>query len=272
MTERKQLMKTTILPHILRGLLLLSLAPTLVSAQAFVELVNGQQVPVDRILSRPDGTLAVFREGQSTDIPRDQYVRAVGVKPERMDEATRLVSEGKGSEAVSILNEIFRSSSYQTWDVSAGLLLIRVHIDGNNVVSAQQSLEQLKRRYGERTFTLFSDLQAKEWAIRIAGGQISGLEEELSGVIKDSSNRALVGRALVSRGDLKLARTQLRPAVLDYLRAAYFYRGQENIHAPALLKAGQVFTQLGETANARKFLAELRNLYPDSAYAARADQ
>ncbi|MCC5845726.1 MAG: tetratricopeptide repeat protein [Verrucomicrobia bacterium] len=265
-------MKTQLLSNLFRGLLLMSLVPSLAHARAFVELVDGQRVPVDRILSRPDGTLAVFRDGQSTDIARDQYIRAVGVQPERMEEATRLVDQGEGAQAVSILNEIFRASSYQTWDVSAGLLLIRVHLADNNVVSARQTLDQLKRRYGDRTFSLFPDLQAKDWSIRIAGGQISGLEDELTDVIRDSDNRALVGRALIARGDLKLARTQLRPAVLDYLRAAHFYRGQEDVHAQALLKAGQVFTQLGETANARRFLTELRTRYPDSTYAARAPQ
>ncbi len=265
-------MKKQILSHVLRGLLLASLAPGLAHAQAFVELVNGQQVPVDRILSRPDGTLAVFRDGQSTDIARDQYIRAVGVKPERMDEASRLVDQGNGEQALSILNDIFRSSAYQTWDVSAGLLLINVHLGANNVASARQTIDQLKRRYGDRTFTLFPDLQAKDWSVRISAGQISGLEDELTGVIRDSANRELVGRALIARGELKLARTQLRPAVLDFLRAAHFFRGNESIHAQALLKAGQVFTQLGETANARRFLSELRERYPDSSYAARAAQ
>lgn len=265
-------MKQTIRSLIFRGLLFLSLLPALASAQAFVELVNGQRVPVDRILARPDGTLAVFRDGQSTDINRDQYIRAVGVQPEKFEEAVRLVNEGKGEQATSILNEIFRSSAYQTWDVSAGLLLIQVNLDANSVVSAQQTLEQLKRRYGDRTFSLFPDLQAREWSIRIAGGQISGLEEELTGVIKASDNRQLVGGALLARGDLKQARTQLRPAILDYLRAAHFYRGQEEIHAQALLKAGQVFTQLGETANARKFFTELRSSFPNSSYAARVPQ
>lgn len=265
-------MKTTMLPHIVRGLLLLSLVPFLAHAQAFVELVNGQQVPVDRILSRPDGTLAVFRDGQSTDIARDQYIRAVGVQPERFDEATRLVNEGRRAEALPILNEIFRASSYQTWDVSAGLLLITVHLEEENVSAAQQTLEQLRRRYGDTAYTLFPDLQAKDWSIRIAGGQIADLEAELTAVIRDSENRDLVGHALIARGDLKLARTELRPAVLDFLRAAHFYRGQEDIHAQALLKAGQVFTQLGETANARRFLTELRTRYPESAFAARAPQ
>jgi tetratricopeptide (TPR) repeat protein len=265
-------MKTKLLTHLLKGLLLLSLIPTFVSAQAFVELVNGQRVPVDRILSRPDGTLAVFRDGQSTDIPRDQYVRAVGVRPERLDEATRLVNTGEGQQAISILNDIFRTSAYQSWDVRAGLLLIQVHLADNNAVSARQTLEQLQRRYGDQTFTLFPDLQARDWSIRIAAGQISGLEDELSEVIRESSNRELVGQALIARGDLKLARTQLQPAVLDFMRAAHFFRGNEAVHARALFKAGDVFTQLGETSNARRFFGELRSQFPESPYTARIPQ
>lgn len=265
-------MKTLSLSLFFRGIFLLGFLPSLLSAQAFVELLDGQRVQVDRILSRPDGTLAVFRDGQSTDIAREQYVRAVGVRPERYDEASRLVGQGEGAQAVSILNDIFRASAFQSWDVRAGVLLIRVNLDDRNAVAARQTLDQLQRRYGDKTFELFPNLQAKDWQIRIAAGQISGLEEELTAVIRESSNRELVGHALLARGDLKLARTELRPAVLDFLRAAHFYRGVEEIHARALFQAGDVFTQLGETANARRFSTELQNLFPNSAYAARASR
>ena len=246
--------------------------PLWVQGQAFVELVNGQRVPVERILSRPGGDLVVFREGQPTELSRDQYIRAVGVRPESLDRANALIGGGETEEAIPVLEEVVRQSAFQSWDVVAGISLANLHIDAGNPASAQRVVNQLKQRYGENALELFQQLQQVEWRTRIATRNVSGLEEELTEIIRANENRGKVAVALLTRGDLKHQRAELRPAILDYLRAVYFHRDNENIHAQALFKAGNTFIELGETANGRRYIDQLTQRYPNSEFAARANR
>lgn len=244
-------------------------APVWVSAQAFVELRDGRRMPVERILARPDGTLAVFRDGQPMDIPRDQYIRAVGIRPPQLDRANELIGGGNASEAVPMLQEILRSSAFQSWDVVAGVMLANIHLENDRGIAAQEVVQQLQRRYGDRTNTLFPQVQQIEWRARIASGRVAGLEEELTQIIRDGRDPGRAGAALLTRGDMKRSRAELRPAILDYLRAVYFFRQDENLHAEALFRTGSTFAELGESANARRFFNELRQRHPNSEFTAR---
>ncbi|MCH8510522.1 MAG: tetratricopeptide repeat protein [Kiritimatiellae bacterium] len=245
-------------------------SPLWAQGQPFVELANGQRVPVERILTRPGGDLVVFREGQPTELARDQYIRAVGVRPETLDRANALIGRGDAQEAIPLLEEIVRQSAFQSWDVMAGISLANLQIDAGNPASAQRTVDQLKQRYGENAMELFQQLQQVEWRTRIATRNVSGLEEELTEIVRANEDRGKVAVALLTRGDLKHQRAELRPAILDYLRAVYFHRDNENVHAQALYKAGNTFKELGETANGRKYIDQLKQRYPNSEFAARA--
>ena len=256
-------------PLIATLLLLVGLVPARVSAQAFVELANNQRVPVERILARPDGSLVVFRDGQPTELQREMYIRAVGVRPESLDQANRMLARGDRDGAIPILEQIISSSAFQSWDVVAGISLANAHIEGHNPSGAQRVLNQLKTRYGDRATEIFPQLQQLEWRTRIANRDTQGLEDELNRIIRDNENREKVAAALISRGDLKHQRAELRPAVLDYMRVVLFHRNQAELHAQALYLTGNTFNELGETANGRRFLNQLREQHPNSEYAAR---
>lgn len=251
--------------------LVLALFATGAFAQAFIELPDGRREPVDRILATPDGTLTIFRPGQtqSVQIPREAYVRAIGVRPPEIDQANQLISQGETEQAIQLLNTVFNRSMFQTWDVVAGITLANLRIEGDRPTEARRIVDVINQRYGERTLEIFPQLEQVQWRTRIATGQLDGLEEELTTIIRDGSERDRVGMALMTRGDIKRRRAELRPAILDYLRAVYFYRNNETIHAEALYRAGSAFAELGDTANARKFHNELRERHPNSEPAAR---
>jgi len=254
----------------LRGVLLLCLLPSLVSAQAYVELANGRRVQAERILSRLDGTLTVFLpDGSSNDVPRAQYVRAVGVRPPQLDQAAALIGQGRGADAVTPLTEAIRAAAFQSWDVVASVMLANIHLENNRAIAAQEAVDQMRRRYGERTNELFPQLLQVEWRARIASGRVEGLEDELSVIIREGRDRGRSAVALLTRGDMKHTRTNLRAALLDYMRASYFFRNDESVHAEALFKTGRTFQELGETANARRYFTELRERYPQSEFTAR---
>ena len=246
------------------------LLPAFVSAQAFVELPNNRRIPVERILSRLDGTLTVFTaDGQSSTLTRDQYVRAVGVRPPQLDQANQLIAQGRAADAIAPLNEAIRAAAFQSWDVVAGVTLANLHLENDRAVAAQEVVDSLRRRYGDRTNDLFPQLLQVEWRARIASGRVAGLEEELTQAIRSGRDRNRAAVALLTRGDMKHSRANLREAVLDYLRAAYFFRANEQVHAEALFKAARTFQELGETATARRYFNELREQHPQSEFTAR---
>lgn len=243
--------------------------PAFVSAQAFVELPNNRRVPVERILSRLDGTLTVFTaDGQST-LTRDQYLRAVGVRPPQLDQANQLIGQGRAADAIPLLNEAIRAAAFQSWDVVAGVTLANIHLENDRAIAAQEVVDSLRRRYGDRTNDLFPQLLQVEWRARIASGRVAGLEEELTQTIRSGRDRNRAAVALLTRGDMQHSRANLREAILDYLRAAYFFRANDQVHAEALFKAARTFQELGETATARRYFNELRQQHPQSEFTAR---
>ncbi len=239
-------------------------------AQAYVIMANGQQVPVDRILSRPNGDLVVFRGGQPTDLSVGQYTRAVGVRPAEIDQANALIGQGKSTEAQALLTEVVtKTSPFQSWDVIAGVTLANLMIEANNPDGATRTVETLQRRYGDKAFTDFPALQLVDWKARIAKGRTEGLEDQLGKIILDNSNRPLASVAQLVRGDLKTKRSDLKAALLDYLRTTFFYENESSVQAEALFKVGKTFEALGETANAQRYFGQLKAKFPDSEFAAR---
>jgi len=247
----------------------LAAAPATVFSQAHVIMANGQQIPVDRILSKPNGDLVVFRGGQPTDLNVGQYTRAVGVRPAELDQANVLIAQGKTADAQTLLTDVLAKSSFQSWDVVGGVTLANLQIDANNANGAVRTVETLQRRYGDTAFTLFPALQLVDWKSRIALGRTEGLEARLGAIIQDNSNRPLAAVAQLVRGDLKTKRSELKPALLDYLRTTYFYQNEPTVQSEALYKVGKTFEALGETANAQRYFRQLKEKFPDSEFSAR---
>jgi tetratricopeptide (TPR) repeat protein len=250
---------------------LLLLSATGVNAQLSIELPNGQSVQVQSIDARPDGTLAIIRDGQPMNLNREQYVRAIGARPPQLDEAFILIGQGNAKEAQAKLSGIIgsRSAMFQTWDVVAGVTLANLQIEANDGPGARRTLDTLMQRYGDRATTIFPQLIPLQWRTRIAQGQIAGLEEELNKIILEDKDRLRQAQAQIVRGDLKRKRSDLKAALLDYLRTAHFFSQDDAASAEALFKVGSTFQELGENANARRYFNELKERFPKSEFAAR---
>ncbi|MDA3872969.1 MAG: hypothetical protein PF795_03305 [Kiritimatiellae bacterium] len=235
--------------------------------QAYVVVPGGNQVAVEQIRVRPDGSLVVTINGQPRDISRDQYIRAVGIRPESIDQARALIGQQNGEQAKPILTEIMNSSRYQSWDAMAGEMLANLHLTEENPDQAKQILTTLRERYGSDLEGFFPAIELVDWKTKVATGETAGLEQELTSIIKEDQNRVRKGNAQLVRGDLKVRRKDLQSAVLDYLRTAYFYSDFPDLQAEALYKTAKTFAEIGDTARLRKYSALLKERYPDSRYA-----
>lgn len=238
--------------------------------QPYIIAPNGERVDVERILARPDGSLVVTINGQPRDVTREQYTQAVGQKPEGFDEAVaRAQSEGVEA-AGPTLEEIMRKSAYQSWDLLAGKVLIEASLAEDNTANASRVFSQLSTRYGDTMTRVFPEMQVTQWKLRIANGDTDGLEAALTTVIREEQNRMKRGMAQIARGDLKSRRRDFSAAVLDYLRAVYFYSEIPELHAEALYKTAEAFAKIGDTGRLRTYQQTLKETYPDSRFATMA--
>jgi TolA-binding protein len=249
-------------------LLLLSFAVT-AQEPPYIIPVNGERVSVERILARPNGDLVVTINGQPREITREQYTQAVGAKPDSYDTALQSLQEGNVDAASQTLEQIIRTSAYQSWDVLAGKALIETALEGGNTATASRIYDQLSSRYGDSFFDVFPEMKILQWNLQIAQGQTDGLEAELTSIIRTGENRGMRGMAQIARGDLKRRRREYESAVLDYLRTVYFYSEVPELHAEALYKTAVTFSDIGDTGRMRTYQQTLKETYPESRFAAK---
>jgi len=237
--------------------------------QPFVLLTDGRQIPVQRIVTKPQtGALVVYVEGRPpAELQRNQYVRALGVKPPEIDQAIALIAQEQNERAIKLLQTAMAKSKLQSWDVRSGTVLADLMIEEGNAAGASAVLRTLKKDYGDSLLDTFPELKLVEWKVRIATGSVAGLQEELTGIILDKeSSRSEKAMAQLVRGDLKRRREEFKSAALDYMRTAYFYPEEAEIHAEALYKSADVFAEIGDAVRSRKFANELKERHPNSTF------
>jgi lipopolysaccharide biosynthesis regulator YciM len=253
------------------GLVLLLCAGN-AGAQAFVEVENQgeiRRVDVQRIQAKPNGELVLFREGADPiTVKPGQYRRAVGVKPEEIDQAAQLMAQERNDQAAALLQRAMQESRFQSWDTRAGAMLVDLQLEEGNSAAASATLRQLKQTYGDNLIELFPEVQMVDWKVRIATGSVAGLQEDLTKAIQSAeTSRPQKAMAQLVRGDLKTRREDFESAVLDYLRTAYFYPDVTDVHAEALYKTASTFARLGDAVRANRYQQMLKSTHPDSTFA-----
>ncbi len=237
--------------------------------QLIVYMADGREIPVEKILARPNGDLVATANGQQVPLKREQYVRALGARPGELAQATQLIAAGDVDKAKAMLNSAIRKSAFQTWDAVAAIQLADLYAKEGNGASANRTLNTIKERYGDNAESLFPGLQLVEWKTMVAQGKGAELEPELTKLVVEAPDRATQANAQMIRGDIKAARADFKGALLDYLRTVYFYEQQPAEHEQALFKTGETFQKLGETAHAKKYFDQLKAKYPQSEFIAK---
>lgn len=253
-------------------LVAMALLPVLAWSQAYVINPAGTRVDVENIRVRPGtgGDLVVTIGGQSQDITKAQYLRAVGVKPAEIDQAQVLINQGKKDEATKLLEGVMRTSQYMSWDAFAAQKLAALQLNSGDPLQAKRTMDSLDERYGKNLNTFFPFLEKVQWDVKVVSKDTEGLEDELTAIIvslEGAPDRK--SRALIVRGDLKASRKDYKSAVLDYLRANYFFGENPDIQAEALYKTASMFAKIGDTGRLKKYSTLLKETYPDSEFSTR---
>jgi tetratricopeptide (TPR) repeat protein len=253
----------------MKRLAMVILAGAAVAAQAapYVILKNNEQKVGTQIRARPDGTITlIMGGGQSLQLSKDQYIRAVADKPEKIDAAAAAVAAKKFDEAIPVLKQIMTDLRFLEWDRVAGIQLARAY-EGKGMGAEAVAVYE----------TLVKDYPALEmdpefgWAYRsglLAAKQYARLEPMLKKMIAEGS-RTDAAKALIMRGDIRAEENKMELAIRDYLRMILFYEKERDVMPSGLSRAAGALSKLRDP-RAKEIYQRLAEEYPQSPEAAAA--
>ena len=200
--------------------------------------------------------------GQRT-YPAAQVQEATADRPAAYDQASQLVQAQRYDEALSLLEQIASAYRGLGWDDQANYQAARIHAGRGAYEQAEAGFRKLSPRFRERPEVRIHLAQAQ-----VETGAYAEAEGNLDELIRGAP-RDIAARAQILRGDLKLKRRQLEPAVQDYLRTVVLFEAVREVQPEALFKAGEALEELRD-ARAKDLFATLQREYPATDYAARA--
>ncbi len=251
------------------GLVLLCLGVSVhvVDAQ-YVILPNGQRVDGQAIRSRPSGEITLTLPGGAgtrTFMP-GQYVQAVAPEPPELARAIRGVEAKQYDQAIAMLEDIVRANQHLHWDLVALGEIGKANVAKGDHATAVRAYDRLFQASPDRKKD-----DAFRWGYYqalLGADQHDKLETELN-ELAASGARGDAARAQVMRGDIKLAKGLVEPAVMDYLRTAVLFERETAVVAEATFKAAQGLEQLRDP-RAKDLYRRVAERYPTSPYAAQA--
>lgn len=251
------------------GLVLLGLGVgvPIVDAQ-YVILPNGQRVDGTAIRSRANGEITLTLAGGAgtrTFMP-GQYLQAVAPEPPELARAIRGIEARQYDQAIAMLEEIVRANQHLHWDLVALGEIGKANVAKGDHVAAVRAYDRLFQASPDRKKD-----DAFRWGYYqalLGAGQHDKLETELNELVA-SGARSDAARAQVMRGDIKLAKGMVEPAVMDYLRTAILFERETAVVAEATFKAAEGLAQLRDP-RARDMYRRVTERYPNSPYAAQA--
>ena len=185
--------------------------------------------------------------------------------PPNFDKAVSQVESGNGAAAVAALSKIVDDYRMLNWDRPAGRYLALAHLAAGN---AQKALDVCQKIIAEDKSAAYSgEVAPAYWQALLKLGK----NDQLEGLLKkatSSADRPASAAALVMRGDIIRStangdHAKLRLALRDgYLRVAMMYRDPpcRNERREALLKAAEVFNEIGQASRAETLRREAKSM------------
>ena len=185
--------------------------------------------------------------------------------PPNFDKAVSQVESGNGAAAVAALTKIVDDYRMLVWDKPAGRYLALAHLAAGN---AQKALDVCQKIIAEdKTAAYSGEVAPAYWQALLKLGKT----DQLEGLLKkatSSADRPASAAALVMRGDIIRStangdHAKLRLALRDgYLRVAMMYRDPacRRERHEALLKAAEVFNDIGQASRAETLRREAKSI------------
>ena len=198
---------------------------------AYVVTQSGRQINGSEISATVDGSVVLTTaSGQKMTFRKGQYRRAVADKPRELVQAEKLLEDGKGEQAVALLEKVKAGCRFLAWDQRAISLLGNYYYEEGKFAEAAAEFQALENpdvaTQGKCRDALIQSGQA--------GAVLPALEKDIA-----SGSRAAAARAYLLRGDLKAANGDTEGAARDWLKVATFFRAQKEHAAEAERKLGE---------------------------------
>lgn len=259
-------MRVSVMKKIVALAALATLGWTAGASAATVILPNGNRIDGTEVRAMRNGDVVLSTPSGQRTFARGTYAKAIADKPASFDQARGLAGQGRHDEAIALLETIANEYRYLDWDNNALVAIAQIEAGRNNHAKAVETYERLVSQSPE----LVEDSNV-QWAYRDAllkAGSFSKLEPSLDQAIK-SGSRSDAARAQVMRGDIRMAKGEVEPAAMDYLRSAILFESEKAVQPEALLKAGQALDKLRDP-RAKDMYRRLVENYPQSPQAQEA--
>ena len=227
-------------------------------------LSSGKRIEGSGVRVNASGAYVIKTRAGDRAYPAHQVKEAVADKPGDYEKVMRLVNAKKYRQAIPMLEAIARQYRKVGWDDQANKVLGQIYLEQNNGAKAYDAFQKISTRFLARP-----DVKLLYWKVLSASENISILEKELDIAIRDSRDRSLAARAQIMRGDLKMKRSQIEEAVLDYLRTVILFESEKKLQPEALFKAASALAKLRD-CKAVILFDTLKKKYPNSPYALQA--
>jgi tetratricopeptide (TPR) repeat protein len=223
-------------------------------------------VPIQYVASRDVYRLETDRG--RIEIPRRNVLEVRTVKPPLFDRVQQAVQGRQFSAAIAPLEAIMKEYRMLQWDIPAARLLTEAYL---GMGQPAEAVKRAEIAIAANPGAAWADLTfARLYWKALAD---SKADERLSRVLQqaiEQGSRETAAAAQLARGDLEVARGNLREALVDgYLRTALLFADVKEVHPEALYKAMQTHERLGEHSHAEKLKKMLLSKYPGSSYSQR---
>jgi tetratricopeptide (TPR) repeat protein len=233
---------------------------------ATVILSNGNRIDGTDVRAMRNGDVVLSTPSGQRTFARGTYTKAIADKPAAYDQARSLAGQGRQDEAIGLLEDIATQYRFLDWDNNALMAIAQIESSRNNHAKAVETYERLVSQSPE-----LREESNVQWAYRDAllkAGLHDKLTPSLDQAIK-SGSRADAARAQIMRGDIRMAKGEIEPAAMDYLRSAILFENEKDVQPEALLKAGQALDKLRDP-RAKDMYRRLVEGYPQSSQAQEA--
>ena len=188
---------------------------------AHVVTSSGRQINGSKISAAADGSVVLTTaSGQKMTFRKGQYRRAVADKPRELAQAEKLLEDGKGGQAVALLEKVKSDYSFLAWDQRAIALLGDYYYGAGKFDEAAAEFQALENPDAAA--------QEKYRDALIQSGKVAAVLPALEKDIASGSREA-AARAYLLRGDLKAAGGDTESARRDWLKVATFFKAQKEL-------------------------------------------